>query len=321
MVNVSVIVPVYNVEGYLSECLDSLLNQTLPDVEIICVNDGSTDRSGEILNDYARKNSNIVLINQPNQGQSAARNNAVTRAKGKYITFVDSDDFVDSNMLQKMFQVAEDNDCPLVICDCLLYWTNKTAKFNSTEKFREGVIYDKSYIYKSYLDVSINTIACCKLYKREIWLDNKIMFPTGQIYEDILLSFQVVHYYGKAMFVKDSFYKYRMRDGSSVSTPSPKKVQELVNAIVNVNDFVKCFVEPFPELNKYLMCFNISYGLYAQQLNSLLPSDVDLKDKINKDVDMDKSVLAVLCNNAIRLKLKVKYLCYKLGILYRKKRI
>lgn len=321
MVNVSVIIPVYNVAQYLRECLDSLLSQTLDGVELICVNDGSTDDSGNILDEYARKHSNVVVINQPNQGQSAARNNAISHARGKYIAFVDSDDFVDSGMLRKMFRVAEDNDCPLVICDCLLYWPDKTARFNAAGRLEEGVVYGETELYKALLDVSLNTVVWGRLYRRDIWQQNNLTFPVGQIYEDILLSFQIARSYGKAMFVKDFFYKYRMREGSSVATPSPKKVTELINAIDNVNHFVASFVKPFPQIDSYLMCFNLSYGLYAQQLNSLLPPEIDLKSEIYGKIHMNLSIAAVLFSRTVRLKLKVKYLCYRLGILYKKKRL
>lgn len=321
MVNVSVIIPVYNVEKYLCKCLDSLLSQTLNGVELICVNDGSTDGSGNILEDYASKHSNVIVINQPNQGQSAARNNAIAHARGKYIAFVDSDDFVDSGMLYKMFRVAEDNDCPLVICDCLLYWPNKTARFNAARRLKEGVVYDETELYKALLDISLNTVVWGRIYRRDIWLQHNLTFPVGQIYEDILLSFQIAYSYGKAMFVKDFFYKYRMREGSSVATPSPKKVTELINAIYNVNQFVISFVKPFPHIDSYFMCFNLSYGLYAQQLNSLLPSDIDLKSEIYGKIHMNRSLLTVLFSRTVRLKLKVKYICYRLGILYKKKRL
>lgn len=320
MVNVSVIIPVYNVERYLCECLDSLLSQTLDGVELICVNDGSTDNSGDILEKYAGKYSNIIVINQTNQGQSAARNNAISYAKGKYITFVDSDDFVDSDMLYKMFRAAEDNDCPLVICDCLLYWPDKTVRFNVAGHLREGVVYDETELYKALLDVSLMTIVCGRLYRRDIWQQCNLIFPVGQIYEDILLSFQIAHSFRKAMFVKDFFYKYRMREDSSVATPSPKKVRELIGAISNVNHFMASFVNPFPQMDSYLMCFNISYGLYAQQLNSLLPPETDLKSEIYVKIHMNCTIPAVLFNRTVRLKLKVKYLCYRLGILYKKKK-
>ena len=99
----SVILPVYNVEKYLRECLESLVNQTLKDIEFICVNDGSTDSSLDILNEYAKKDSRFVIINQHNQGQGVARNNALAVAKGEYVAFVDPDDWVETNMFEELY--------------------------------------------------------------------------------------------------------------------------------------------------------------------------------------------------------------------------
>ena len=107
MVKVSVVIPVYNVEGYLEECLDSVINQTLEDIEIICINDGSTDNSLEILEEYAKKDNRIKILNQENQGISATRNNGLKICKGKYICFLDSDDYLELNALMETYDISE----------------------------------------------------------------------------------------------------------------------------------------------------------------------------------------------------------------------
>ena len=108
-VKVSIIVPVYNVEKYLRKCLDSLVNQTLKDIEIICINDGSTDDSLNILQEYAREHHNVVVIDQENQGVSIARNNGINKAQGDYIGFVDPDDWVEPDMFKILYEKAEEN--------------------------------------------------------------------------------------------------------------------------------------------------------------------------------------------------------------------
>ena len=114
MNKVSIIVPVYNIEKYLAKCLDSLINQTLEDIEIICVNDGSTDNSAEILNEYAQKDCRIKIINQDNAGLSAARNTGINAANGEYIGYVDSDDWIDLNFYEKLYNAAKDTDADIV---------------------------------------------------------------------------------------------------------------------------------------------------------------------------------------------------------------
>ena len=115
-IKVSVIVPVFNVESYLNESLDSILNQTLKDIEIICINDGSTDNSLDILETYSKKDKRIKIISKENEGQGVARNVGLDNAQGEYISFVDSDDFIKRDMLEKLYNKAENNDLDLVMC-------------------------------------------------------------------------------------------------------------------------------------------------------------------------------------------------------------
>ena len=114
-VKISIIIPVYNVEKYLHECLDSIINQTFKDLEIICVDDGSTDKSSEILEEYEQKDKRFTVISQPNKGVSAARNRGMQQAKGKYIMFVDSDDYIASNACELIYNSAEEKRCDILL--------------------------------------------------------------------------------------------------------------------------------------------------------------------------------------------------------------
>ncbi len=142
---VSIIVPVYNVEKYLKRCLDSLISQTLKDIEIICVNDGSKDNSDKILEEYARKDSRIIIINQENQGISVARNNGMDIAKGKYVGFVDSDDWVDSDFFEKLYNAAEKNNAQMAVCSIIRLNEYRSKKYLTlknetvTEDFKENI--------------------------------------------------------------------------------------------------------------------------------------------------------------------------------------
>ena len=125
-IKVSVIVPIYNVKRYLAKCLDSIISQTLKDIEIICVNDGSTDGSEKVLAEYAKKDSRIKIVNRKNGGLSAARNTGMPYATGKYIGFVDSDDYIEPTMYELMYYNAEHFNSQMVICAVhkLADWTN-----------------------------------------------------------------------------------------------------------------------------------------------------------------------------------------------------
>ncbi|MBR3628081.1 MAG: glycosyltransferase family 2 protein [Elusimicrobia bacterium] len=139
MPKISVIVPTYNVEKYLSQCLDSILNQTFKDFECICINDGSTDNSLSILQKYASKDNRIKIINQENKGLSGARNAALKIVTGKYITFVDSDDFVSSDYLEKLINLAEKENSDIVYCRHKMYYSldNKYEKGPNREKLNK----------------------------------------------------------------------------------------------------------------------------------------------------------------------------------------
>lgn len=128
---VSIIIPVYNTEKYLSRCLNSLVKQTLHDIEIICINDGSEDNSLSILENYASSDERIVLIDQKNQGQSVARNRGIEIARGKYIGFVDSDDWVDDNYFEKLYCAAENNNCDIAVAGII-----RLSKFNKKNLFK-----------------------------------------------------------------------------------------------------------------------------------------------------------------------------------------
>lgn len=121
---ISVIIPVYNVEKYLEQCLDSVINQNLQDIEIICVDDGSTDNSPSILEKFSSKDNRIKIFSKENGGQASARNLGIKKAKGKYIAFVDSDDFIKEDMFVKLYDVAENNNLDIAMCKIALYDDN-----------------------------------------------------------------------------------------------------------------------------------------------------------------------------------------------------
>ena len=124
MIKVSVIIPVYNVEKYLKQCLDSVVNQTLKDIEIICVNDGSKDKSREIIEEYAQKDSRIVVIDKENSGYGDSMNKGIAAANGEYISIIESDDFADSDMLYDLYNLAKKYDSDVVKSDWYNYWTD-----------------------------------------------------------------------------------------------------------------------------------------------------------------------------------------------------
>lgn len=313
MKKVSIIVPVYNVQEYLNKCLETIVKQTLKDIEIIIVNDGSTDKSSEIIEKYNTLHNNIIVINQKNSGLSAARNSGLKIASGKYLMFIDSDDFIDLDMLEKMYNKAENNNCPLVICDLLLYWNkNKTKKYNNLRE-DENKIYTSNELYKILLSRRLNCQVMNKLYRRDIWEKHNIIFENGRYYEDIIPSFKIVSAYKEAMFINESLYKYRMREGSITASSTRQKLSDLIRSIKIAREdaIINNNIEK-SELDKYIMSFNINYGLYALQLNARLQKNENMISNIKKNIQLNYKIYEVLLNRKIIIKTKIKFILMKI---------
>lgn len=147
MIKISVIIPVYNVEMYLEQCVNSVMNQTLDDIEIICVNDGSTDNSLHILKELATKDKRLKIINQENLGLSEARNRGIKEAIGKYISFIDSDDWIDVDFLEKLYSAAEENQADIAAAGIIKHFANgKTKKFISFKKYKTTINNSQKFI-------------------------------------------------------------------------------------------------------------------------------------------------------------------------------
>lgn len=213
-VKVSIIIPVYNVEQYISQCLDSLINQTLQEIEIICINDGSKDNSLNILNDYAKKDSRIKIINKKNEGLSCARNDGLKAASGEYIGYVDSDDWVAEDFYEKLFIAAKKYNADIAagnIVRCGKLVRKYRIKYEKEELLTDGLEKLKAAQIPKY------NYVWNKIYKRESLLKLDIPFPAGKVYEDIRWSIKVIYYLENLVTVPESNYYYRKNQNSIVS--------------------------------------------------------------------------------------------------------
>lgn len=218
MVLVSVIIPVYNAEKYLAECLESVISQTLNDIEIICVNDGSTDNSLKILRDFGKKDVRLKIVDQQNKGVSAARNAGLTIVSGKYISFVDGDDWLHEEFLEKLVNAAEKYNAEMVISDFL---TEVNGKFyRRTNSFKKNKIFSKEEIRADIFPELIKTDAlnssCNKLFLAQLIIENKINFPVGVTNgEDAEFVRTAFSKAGTALFIDEAGYYYRENQGSA----------------------------------------------------------------------------------------------------------
>ncbi len=213
MIKVSIIVPVYNVEKYLRECLDSLVGQTLKDIEIIVVNDGSSDNSLQILEEYAAGDVRIKVINQENAGVSVARNRGINCAVGEFVGFVDSDDWVDLDFCEKLYLAAKGDAADIAGGKIILCAEN--GKFKKRRvKARNRALKTLKEKWCYLLDNGEHCYVCNKIYRRELLVDKKIFFAEGKKYEDILWSLQAIKLLGAAVAIADVSYYYRYNPSS-----------------------------------------------------------------------------------------------------------
>ncbi len=299
MVKVSIIIPVYNTENYIEKCLNSLVNQTLQDIEIICVNDESTDNSITILNKYAQKDSRIKIINQQHAKQGAARNNGLKNAQGEYIGFVDSDDWVDLDYFEKLYNASKKYDSDLALATNIRTGNGKTKKRILLHK--EEFITD----LQKKMDICHQWKDGCptnKLYRKEFLNKYNIRFPEGVSCEDKLFTTQAVYYANGIATVPDIYYYYFRNPKSTVNLSKKSKAKtddkeiarrdvlnflKLQNAQIRDKDFwaVKKDYKLFG-----IIWYRIKESFYTEK--HLLFSKIPVFEKSEKKTKNDK----ILCN-------------------------
>jgi glycosyltransferase involved in cell wall biosynthesis len=217
-IKVSVVIPVYNAEKFIAECIQSLLIQTLKECEFIFVNDGSLDRSGEIIEEYQKSDGRILLFNQENQGVSTARNNGLDVAVGQYIGFVDADDFIEKDMYEKLYNTALENDADIVISN---YESElEGQKFITKYPFTVGVVLKKDYIKQKVLPYFIEkddlNTACNKIYREKLIKNNNIKFPANvSLGEDGMFNICSFSHATTIKYIDYTGYHYREVKGSA----------------------------------------------------------------------------------------------------------
>ncbi len=234
---VSILVPVYNVSKYLRQCLDSLVNQTLSDIEIICVNDGSTDESGKILQEYAAVDSRIVVVNKANGGLPSARNAGLDVARGKYVGFVDGDDYVDSDMYRKMYNAAIANHADIVVCGGHLF-----PKEEKASQWLKDVLSPRDITYRAggeealYSERGAKPFLWRDLIKKQLIDEHNFRLDESIVVgEDQAFQFKVFPAAKRVTFISDKLYYYRYsRPESIMNEPQYKDYGARISKHVNM---------------------------------------------------------------------------------------
>lgn len=235
----SIIIPVYNVEKYLRECLDSVLNQSYTGrYEVICVNDGSTDGSLAILLEYAKNYPDLNVVDSENGGTASARNIGIRNAKGEYIWFVDSDDWVERNSLQILAEYLSYSK-PEVLCFNGKLYHEEDGREEHDEGIVESRLTGWDYYNKYALQSRKFHFVCVvlRLYKREFLLKHELFFEVGILHEDNLWIPQMCYYAESVISIPNSLYVYRIRAGSKMQTVSEKKVFDIIRVANKLSEF------------------------------------------------------------------------------------
>ena len=231
-IKVSVIVPVYNVEKFIDKCLNSLVNQTLKEIEIIVVNDGSPDNSQKIIDKYVKKYPDkIKSYIKENGGQGSARNYGLKKTTGEYIGYVDSDDFVEKDMYKKLYNKAKENNYDIVVCgnyNVSEDYQNKNidAFINNYNTDLENIFFGKMAVWN-------------KIYKRDILIKNKLEFKEKVWYEDLAFTLKAIMNSNTFAFIDEPLYDYLIREGSTMNNSNVQRNLEILDAFNDILSYIQ----------------------------------------------------------------------------------
>jgi glycosyltransferase involved in cell wall biosynthesis len=279
MSEISIVVPVYNVEKYLDKCISSILQQSFTDFELILVNDGSNDNSGSKCDEYKHIDSRIKVVHQENQGLSSVRNIGIETSKGKYITFIDSDDFVHPKMLEILYNNILENKADISVCG---YEIVTESKKISVKSITNNIsIYNNIQSVKKIVEKSesIMIIACCKLYKLSLFQD--IYYPVGKYHEDEFVTYKLLYKSNKIVVTDAKLYYYVQRSNSITrSTYSIKRLDKLEALEQAIIFFKNEHNKELAYLAGFRYLFNIQIAYYRVKYE--MKYNKSIMDKLRK---------------------------------------
>lgn len=306
---ISVIIPVYNVEDYLHYAIESLGKQTYKNFEIILVNDGSTDDSGKLCDDYSEKYSNVRVFHKENGGLSDARNFGVQKAKGEFITFLDPDDYLEAYSLELLASVQKQHNCDIVstrVKATELY--NVYSNHSLTEEdIKNVIVMDRDvFLEEAFYDKVATVSACGKLYRKSIL---EIPFPKGRIYEDLYIISEHVEKANKIVHTPIQIYNYYKRQGSIVNSKFTSKQYDFFDAIAYNRQVIR---EKFNNVAKLVTAINAKEVIGSFKIiGSAYKTSISDVYNIRKIIKENSS--NILRNKRIRYTFKMKYMLFILS--------
>lgn len=276
---VSIVIPVYNVEKYLRRCLDSVFRQTYSDFEVVCINDGSTDSSLAILDEYRRMYDNLAVYTIPNGGQANARNLGVKKSQGEFICFLDSDDYIENTMLEVLVRTQQQDKCDMVICGIDRIFEDGVSKIEKLFKYDADL--DEKHTVSIYEYPKIITVVknspFSKLIRKDVILKHNVEFPVGYIYEDFTFTHTLIATGLTISIIQDKLYKYIVRKGSTMTSKQSRikdmfpMYEQVVNTYKEFGIYER-FKKELDFLGFYHIGIGTSYRLFRSKQQGLFSS-------------------------------------------------
>lgn len=325
MAKISVVVPVYKVEGYLDTCVNSIVNQTFDDLEIILVDDGSPDRCGEICDEYAKKDSRIKVIHKANGGLSDARNVGFEASSGEYISFVDSDDYIQPTMIQKLYEACENNDLKMAGCDFYYIFENSDTEISGSTGLTEVITAEEFFLRVIDTQKFLEMTAWNKLYHRTLF-DNGVRYPKGKLFEDQGTTYRFVFQNEKIVHVSEPLYAYRKQRAGAITSQNYSSrendriemTSQMANYVKNNHPSIATEVITYKVINCNLGILNtmIKAGAKDKKMISLLKMDTmeNMKYVFKSKVSFVKKaqiVASVISFDLYKLLFKKMKRCFK----------
>ncbi len=272
MIKISVIIPIYNGVKYIKSCLESLQKQTLSEFEVILINDGSIDESGQLCNELAKSDKRIKVIHQKNLGVSNARNKGIDIAVGEYICFIDCDDYIESNYLNVLYNECVNNNVKMSVCSIQSIKENGTSI--SIKEMKEGIYSSIEALKELFEFRNLNGGPCGKLIHKSLF-DNNLYFPDLKVYEDLIFSYKAIYKSGNIIFTSKCKYSYLHREGIGAMAKFIKEPStDVIEAAYNILDFVKNEVPDIWDTSFYGVISQVI--MYISDINNI---DTDWKKR------------------------------------------
>ncbi len=310
---ISVIIPIYNVASYLDRCIESITSQTFDNLEIILVDDGSPDECPALCDAWAEKDRRIRVIHKKNGGLSDARNVGIEMAKGKYILFVDGDDYIAPNMCERLLAAVENSGSDIAMCS--FYWDFSDHRKVQSMTLPDGTVVPRSEILENWVrQCGVEfVVAWNKLYRRELFfMPEHIRYPIGRLHEDEFVSYRLLYAAKKVVFVDEPLYYYVQRSNSIMANYGERNLYDFIEAIRGYIRWADKYAPVKRKLMEYMTMQRIldiiihsTYILkysHGHKLSILLQEHVKLY------------VQSFFCNPYASLKDKIKYVLFRLNI-------